>query len=101
MLPKVQRSAEGCSACKIVLKAKKSAQKVLSAIAKGLLDSPSLLTGAEFSCLICLMSCLESRFSEFVCQQIGGYVTHTVLQEGVSVVIPGHCVTYKMRRLLK
>ena len=38
MLPKVRRSAQGCSTCKTVLQTKKSAQKVLSAIGKGLYD---------------------------------------------------------------
>ena len=36
MLPKVRKSASGCSKCKIVLQTQKSAQKVLSAIGKGL-----------------------------------------------------------------
>ena len=36
MLPKVRKSAQGCSKCKIVLQTQKSAQKVLSAIGKGL-----------------------------------------------------------------
>ena len=33
---KVRKSAQGCSKCKIVLQTQKSAQKVLSAIGKGL-----------------------------------------------------------------
>ena len=37
MLPKVRKSAKGCSKCKIVLQTQESAQKVLSAIGKGLL----------------------------------------------------------------
>ena len=36
MFPKVRKSAQGCSKCKIVLQTQKSAQKVLSAIGKGL-----------------------------------------------------------------
>ena len=36
MLPKVRKSAKGCSKCKIVLQTQESAQKVLSAIGKGL-----------------------------------------------------------------
>ena len=36
MLPKVRKSASGRSKCKIVLQTQKSAQKVLSAIGKGL-----------------------------------------------------------------
>ena len=35
-LPKVRKSAYGCSKCKIVLQTQKIAQKVLSAIGKGL-----------------------------------------------------------------
>ena len=36
MLPKVRKSAKGCSKCKIVLQTQESVQKVLSAIGKGL-----------------------------------------------------------------
>ena len=38
MLPKVRKSASGCSKCKIVLQTQKSAEKVLSAIGKGLVE---------------------------------------------------------------
>ena len=38
MLPKVSRRGQGHSKCKIVLQTQKSAQKVLSAIGKGLIE---------------------------------------------------------------
>ena len=50
MLPKVQRSAEGCLACKIVLKTKKSAQKKLSETGKGL-SAKVLYISRSFTCL--------------------------------------------------
>ena len=43
MFPKVRKSAKGCSKCKIVLQTQESAQKVLSAIGKGLPERPYIL----------------------------------------------------------
>jgi predicted Rdx family selenoprotein len=63
MLPKVRRSAQGCSTCKIVLQTKKSAQKVLSAIGKGL--SMCVCRGGGGGMFVCsLESFLLSRCSQ-------------------------------------
>ena len=48
MLPKVRKSAKGCSKCKIVLQTQESAQKVLSAIGKGLPRAKTSLEGKDY-----------------------------------------------------